>query len=578
MRLGKKSFAIGLTMVALFTMVLSACSIGGSSGVGALPDAKQILRYSIVPDSPDIRRLDPDLTVDVYSYSMEQLIFPQLYTWDSNLNTIPWGADGMPTISNGGLTYTIKIHSGMKWSDGTAIDANTYAYSLNRALDPCVHGGAPSSAGFFIYAIKGAVAYNSEKCTADPASLNPAATDTLIGKSIVVQDPQTLVITLEAPYGYFLKTLTTSVSMAVPKQLIQQYGWKNWTDHLADTTFSGNMFGVKLWDHKGNLTLVRNDNFAGFGIAAKPKLKEIDVKIYQTADAEWADYQTNRLDVGGPPSSDYQAAKSRPDFHEGPVLSMGYLLPNWNKAPFNNVLARQAFALAINKTLLANQVEKGTVYASDHMIPQGNPGYNANLQGVDGAPLTGDPAKAKAAITQYAAAACGGDITKCTPVDFYNTNDPTSQLVTSALVAQWNAALPGYKITPHSVSFDDLINELYGPPSGVAQLTAIGYAVDYPDPQDWTSLQALPTSGTNTTGINLKAANDLMNAADVNQDQTSRFKQYQDAEQLLVQNVAWITLDQSKQFWTQNKKLQNFSLTSNLFPTFQSWDTAYLKS
>lgn len=575
MRLGKKSFAVGLTMVALLTMVLSACSTTGG-GNSTLPDNKQIMRFIQVPNETDVATLDPALTPDVYSYQMEQLIFPQLYTWDTNLNTIPWAADGMPTVSNGGATYTIKIKPNLSWSDGTPIDATTFAYSLNRVLDPCVKGGAPGSAAYFITAIKGAAAFNGEKCNAPANALDPTSTDTLVGKSIVVQDPHTLVITLEQPAAYFLKALTTSASMAVPQQLIQKYGWKNWTDHLADNQLSGNLFGVKLWDHKGHLDFVRNDGFKNFGLGANPILKEVDTTIYQSGDASYADYNNGREDIGAVPTSDYSTAKTRSDFHQGPTLTMGYIAPNWNIAPFNNVDARRAFALAVNKQLIADSVLKGTVIASNHFIPAGNPGYNPNLQGVEGAPLTGDQTKAKADMAKYVAEACNNDITKCPKVNFYDNNDPSELPVTSALMAQWNTVFPGYPITAHNVSFGDLINLAYGPASAQPQLLAIGYAVDFPDPWDWTSLQAEPTSSTNFFHINDPAATALMTAADVNQDQTTRFQQYQQAEQILVNDVGWITLDQSKQFWLQNPKLHNFGFDSNLFPAMSQWQSAYL--
>ena len=36
---------------------------------------------------------------------------------------------GYLSVSPDGLIYTFKIRSGLKWSDGTPIDANTFAYS-----------------------------------------------------------------------------------------------------------------------------------------------------------------------------------------------------------------------------------------------------------------------------------------------------------------------------------------------------------------------------------------------------------------------------------------------------------------
>ena len=43
----------------------------------------------------------------------------------------------MPKPTDNNRTYTFKIRPGLKWSDGTPIDANTFAYSINRSLSPC---------------------------------------------------------------------------------------------------------------------------------------------------------------------------------------------------------------------------------------------------------------------------------------------------------------------------------------------------------------------------------------------------------------------------------------------------------
>ncbi len=64
------------------------------------------------------------------------------------------------TISADGLTYTFHLHKGMTWSDGTPIDATTFAYSINRTLDPCLGSGV----SYYLFDLAGAQAFNSGKC------------------------------------------------------------------------------------------------------------------------------------------------------------------------------------------------------------------------------------------------------------------------------------------------------------------------------------------------------------------------------------------------------------------------------
>ncbi len=569
MRTRKFTWSALLLTLGTLAVLLAGCG-GNSSNVGQkAPDDKQVLRNALIPNKIDIRRLDPARITDLYSFTAAVLIYPGLVTLDNKLNIIPWAAESMPTVSNGGLTYTFKIRSGLKWSDGTAIDANTFAYSMNRSLDPCTLAGGAS----YLYPIKGASDFNNGKCPttqADPK--NPVSASTLIGKSIVVSDPQTLVITLEKPYAFFLGTLTTAVALAQPKQLITQYGMKNWQEHLIDNGgFGGNMFNVKVWDHQGKLNLVRNEGFWG----TKPTLKEIDFKIYKDADTAFNDFKAGQVDRAAPPANQYQTAKTRSDFHEVPDLATAYLQPNWKKAPFDDVRVRQAFALSIDKDAIANKVLKGADIPTNHIVPEGQLGYFPGLMGPDGTTnLKGNVAKATELITAYAQAKCGGDIKKCPPVDFYDSDTPDNVATTQAMLNEWQTAMPGYPITVHNIAFNDLLDKVY---SGDApQLVGIAWIVDYPDPQDWLSLQFLPDSSSNVGNVNDPVANDLMNRGDVEQDQATRMQLTNQAEQELVNQGAWIPLFQQKGPYVVSPHVSNFAMSTAGYPTLDTWQKVYI--
>src|SRR5438132_11376440 len=80
---------------------------------------------------------------------------------------------------------------------------------------------------------------------------------------------------------------------------------------------------------------------------------------------------------------------------------MNYHTMNYLVKPFDHSHIRQAFALAVNKDLIAHSVWEDTVVASNHIVPKGMPGYNPNLTGPEGVASTkGDPAKAKALLQQ----------------------------------------------------------------------------------------------------------------------------------------------------------------------------------
>ena len=259
-----------------------------------------------------------------------------------------------------------------------------------------------------------------------------------------------------------------------------------------------------------------------------------------------------------------------------PWLSIGYYQPNWAKAPFNNLDVRQAFDLALNKTVLADQVNQGTVIPSNHIVPQGMPGYDTNLVGPDGtASTSGNVPMAQQLMTTYAAANCGGQLSKCPPVTLYDTNEPSIVTADQAAVAMWQTAFPGYPIKTQFEDFNTLLSQIYSP--NTPQIFGIGWVADYPDPQDWLSLQFSATAINNTGSVNVPAANTLMAQADIDLG-SDRMSLYNQAEQLLVTQVAWMTLDQGQTFYNVPTWVHNFQFSSLGVVTLGTWQQIYLSS
>ncbi len=567
MRTGIRKVSFAGILVLVGTVALVATGCGSSSSNAARPPSQQIFRYPINANSTDIKTMDPALNQDFYSYVPIALVFPGLLTLDINGQPQPWAATGMPTFDTSTNTYTFHVRSGLKWSDGTPIDANTFAYSINRSMSPCT----ASAVTYYLFPIKDAQAFSTETCSADGVSVK-GKIPTLIGDSLVVTDPQTLQIKLNAPAPYFLQAMTYPTAFAQPEQLISQFGVKNWTQHLTDNGgFGGNLYKVKVWDHKGTIDLVPNASFWG----TQPKLQQVDFKVYQTIDSEYATYLAGGLDLGIAPPAQYKASKTRSDFHEVPYLSIGYYQPNWAKAPFDDVRVRQAFDLALNKQVLSTQVNQGSTLATNHIVPEGMYGYDPNLTAPDGTmTLTGDTAKATALMQQYAADKCGGQLSTCPPVTLFDASEPSVETYDQAALQMWQQAFPGYPIKDQFEDFNTLLTQIYS--VNAPQIFGIAWSADYPDPQDWLSLQFAPTSINNTGAVNVPAANTLMAQADVDLDATTRAQLYNQAEQLEVTQGAWIPTYQFKTFYNLPSYMHNFAYNSLAEIPLATWQLMYL--
>ncbi|MBI2159897.1 MAG: ABC transporter substrate-binding protein [Candidatus Rokubacteria bacterium] len=96
---------------------------------GAADAQKKTLVVALNQD-PDI--LDPTLARTYVGRIVFSQICEKLYEIDESLRISPQLAADMPAISDGGRTVTIKLRPGVKFNDGTPMDAEAVRFSLDR--------------------------------------------------------------------------------------------------------------------------------------------------------------------------------------------------------------------------------------------------------------------------------------------------------------------------------------------------------------------------------------------------------------------------------------------------------------
>src|SRR2546421_3955985 len=238
-------------LLLVMLVILVACGNGGAgpvprkNGVPKLA-ARQILTFPNV-GATDSAALDPVLVVeatDPNTSLIVNMIYTGLVKSDINLNVLPDQATW--DISSDGKVYTFHLKAGIAFSDGTPVTAQTYVYTLTRALLPEVES---PDAALFEGVIVGAnnVIKGKAKTLAGVKALNN----------------QTLQIALTRPTPYFLQMLTTSVYFPVNKHIIDQYGEVDWPSHAAGTGIGTGPFMIKEWDHSVKMVLVPNPYYYG---------------------------------------------------------------------------------------------------------------------------------------------------------------------------------------------------------------------------------------------------------------------------------------------------------------------------
>jgi ABC-type oligopeptide transport system substrate-binding subunit len=296
------------------------------------------------------------------------------------------------------------------------------------------------------------------------------------------------------------------------------------------------------WDHAGHLPLRRNDNYWG----GKTAIFEINSVYYQDTQTPYDDWKAGKGDIACPPGVDFPEASKLAGFHRIPAVAVDYLQPNWHIPPFDNLDARIAFDAAIDRAQLAATISHGAVNSTYHYIVPGLPGYNPALTaswGASGeAALHADLDTAHRHMQAYVAAPgspCRGAITSCPPVEYnYSVRSPTALALGQMLVQMWQTALPGYPVSIRTFT-GGLINNTPN-----CQLAATNWVMDYPADEDWYDSLLEAHAGQNQGGIDVQATDQLVALANVTEDQQSAEALYQRAEQLYVNQVAWIVLDQ----------------------------------
>src|SRR6266850_786854 len=107
--------------------------VGGALVVLSLADVAHAQKKTLVValfQDPDL--LDPTLARTYVGRIVFSQICEKLYEIDENLRIYPQLALDMPAITDGGRVVTIKLRPGVKFNDGTAMDAESVKFSLVR--------------------------------------------------------------------------------------------------------------------------------------------------------------------------------------------------------------------------------------------------------------------------------------------------------------------------------------------------------------------------------------------------------------------------------------------------------------
>ena len=459
--------------------------------------------------------MDPACASDVDSAGYVIEIFGGLVTIDRELNTVPDIAEAIPEPvqnADGTVSYTFQVRRGVLFhNQARQVAAEDVKYSLERALNPDTQSPIAET---YLGDIVGAEEFaRTGEGGVSGITLDPA-------------DPYKLTITIDAPKRYFLAKLTYPTAFVVDRN--QTEGTSCFTNTNWQRRANGTgPFKLDEWDLGQRIVLEANSRYH----LGAPLLARAEFNL--AGGSAVTMYENDEIDVTGVGLNDIERVRdpSEPlnaEFQTGPRMDIWYIGFNVEKPPFDDVKVRQAFAHAIDKEKLISVVLKDAVVEADGILPPGMPGYNENLQG-----LEFDPEKAKQLLSE---STYGDDLPA---VEIASSGRGASVgPVSEAILGMWKDNL-GVDVTVRQTESATFFQDLR---DGDFQMFEVGWVADYVDPENFLKVKLYGESKDNESKYRNPEVDRLLEQADTEQDTAERLALYQQAEQIIVNDVPWIPL------------------------------------
>ena len=522
----KKMLAIFLS-AALFVTAFAGCGKKKADGI-------------TVQIGPNPETLDPALNSAVDGGNMLITLFETLLIIDQDNKVQPGQAEKYE-VSPDGLTWTFTMRDGLKWSDGTELNAKDFEYTFKRIADTNV---AAPYAETVIGMIEG---YKDAIDSKNPEKLNVKASD----------DGKTLTIKLAYPCSYFDKIVAFGTMSPVQKATVEKNG-DSWATK-PETYVCNGPYTITEWTPSEKIVCKKNENYKGGWDSSKIVNDKLTFLLLEDSSASYTAYTggTAQL-IKDVPTEEIPTLKKdkKDEFNVDPILGTYYLSMNLNKAPFNNKNVRKALSLAIDRDYVANTVMQGTY----------TPAYNYVGTGVDdvetgkflenskaangGKTYISEDYKANLEEAKKALAEAGYPEGKGFPTITYSTND-----------AGYHKALAEYlqkvyKDLGITMNIDIVDWSSFTPKrrAGEYEMARNGWIMDYNDVSNMLEL-FYSSNGNNDGKYNNPAFDKAMNDSKV-ADKTTHFAALHEAEKIVSEDYGFIPVAYYNDFWLQSTSLK----------------------
>ncbi len=340
------------------------------SGIYSNPFATKFFMYTKMSNGADTLRLnlssepgytDPALNSSVDGACLAANSFSGLYTYNADGVTTPACATGYE-VSEDGLTYTVKLKEGLKWSDGSDLTAEDFVYSWKRAVDS-------RTAADYEYMFSGFDGYGTEE-----------------GLNVTALDATTLQFVLAAPCAYIEDLMAFPTFYPVKQSEVEKFDdWETNPGHWAQEAgfVSNGAYVLTAWTHDVSMTYEKNPYWYD---ADNVTVEKLEFMLSADDTAIYAAFNDGSIDFADSvPTDEIQSLLDNPEFHIVDELGTYYAAFNVNsqlfagKTPEQAACMRKALSMLIDRDYICENIGQTGQKAANAYIPLGMADGNGGI-------------------------------------------------------------------------------------------------------------------------------------------------------------------------------------------------------
>lgn len=461
-----------------------------------------------IGNSAEPATLDPHRAEGVPARNIQRDLFEGLLRETADGGYEPGVAESW-SVSSDGLEYRFLLRPDARWSNGDPVTAADFVFSFRRAADPATGGIVAET----LYPIRNAKAVISGRKPVEELGVSS-------------EGDRLLRIRLEAPTAYFPYLLTHPSTFPVhPPSVGDDERWTR-----PGRLISNGAYSLQDWRVQAAITLVANPHYWE---ADKVEVRRVQYLPIEDANAELARFAAGELDItyGVPPGRIDRLREQYPrELRISPWFGTYYLGINVNRPPLDDVRLRRALALAIDRSVLAQDVLGAGESPAYHWIPP-LPGYASPI-----------PEWAHWSVQQRIEhareliAAVGGETLPSIEI-LYNNRDRDQRIV-AAIASMWQENL-GLQTRLRNEEWKVYMQSRRQ--LATTEIFRSGWIGDYPDPHAFAEILS-SSHGMNDTGWNNPDYDRLLQQASITVDASKRNHLLRSAEAIVLQELPIIPL------------------------------------